>query len=168
VQRCANGHTSDAGYTHCPACGLPLADDGQAPTAAFGQQPADPATGYTPPPPFGEPQPPVAPPGYYPPQYSGPYPGPYPPAYYPQYPPPRPTNGLAIASLVLGVLWIYWFGSILALVFGYVARRQIREENQDGAGLALAGIVLGWIGVATLLAVIVFVLSFAAYDWPTG
>ena len=28
------------------------------------------------------------------------------------------TNGLAIASMVLGILWIYWIGSILALVFG--------------------------------------------------
>lgn len=157
MQRCANGHTSDAGYTYCPQCGLPLVDHGQAATAGLAQQPSDPAAGYTPPPPFGAPHPPVAPPGYYP-----------PPPYYPQYPPPRPTNGLAIASLVLGVLWIYWFGSILALVFGYIARRQIREQNQDGAGLALAGIALGWIGVATLLAVIVFVLSFAAYDWPTA
>ena len=32
---------------------------------------------------------------------------------------------MAIASMVLGILWIVWIGSILALVFGYVAKSQI-------------------------------------------
>lgn len=82
------------------------------------------------------------------------------PYYYPGYPPPypppyRPTNGLAIASLVLGILWIYWIGSILALIFGYVARKQIRERGEGGGGLATAGIVLGWIGLSILVAIVV-------------
>lgn len=63
---------------------------------------------------------------------------------------PPGTNGLAIASLVLGIVWVYWIGSILALVFGYVARRQIRENHQNGSGMAMAGIVLGWVGVGFL------------------
>jgi hypothetical protein len=66
------------------------------------------------------------------------------------YPVQRPTNGFAIASLVLGILWVWWVGSILALIFGYVARRQIRERGQSGDGLAIAGIVLGWVGVGVL------------------
>jgi hypothetical protein len=66
------------------------------------------------------------------------------------YPPQQRTNGLAIASMVLGILWIYWIGSILALVFGYVARQQIRERNEAGGGMAIAGIVLGWVGVGIL------------------
>jgi hypothetical protein len=67
------------------------------------------------------------------------------------------TNGLAIASMVLGILWIWWVGSILALVFGYMAKRQIAESggSQSGGGMATAGIVLGWIGVATLIGFIV-------------
>jgi len=40
------------------------------------------------------------------------------------------TNGLAIASMVLGIVWVWWIGSILALVFGFVARKQIRERGQ--------------------------------------
>lgn len=62
-------------------------------------------------------------------------------------------NGMAIASVVLGALWLYWLGSILALVFGYIAKSQMRAagEGQEGAGLATAGIVLGWIGVAILM-----------------
>lgn len=67
-------------------------------------------------------------------------------------------SGFAIASMVLGIIWVYWVGSILALVFGYVALRQIRRTSQQGSGMAIAGIVLGWVGIATLLAIIVIVL----------
>ncbi len=95
--------------------------------------------------------------------YQQPHPGPYPPAPYGHpYPPPgaypyayRPTNGMAVASLVLGILWLYWIGSILALIFGYIARQQIRERGEGGDGLAVAGIVLGWIGVAVVVVILV-------------
>ncbi len=63
------------------------------------------------------------------------------------------TNGYAIASLVLGIVWLWWLGSVLALVFGHTARNQIIASGgrQTGEGLAIAGIVLGWIGVATFV-----------------
>lgn len=72
------------------------------------------------------------------------------------------TNGMAIASMVLGILWLYWVGSILALVFGYVAKSQIDRSagRQKGRGMAIAGIVLGWIGVATAVLVVVLVVAF--------
>lgn len=68
------------------------------------------------------------------------------------------TNGLAIASLVLGIIWIYWVGSILAVIFGFVAKKQIERSGgtQGGSGMATAGIVLGFVGLATLILVIVF------------
>lgn len=61
---------------------------------------------------------------------------------------PPTVNGLAITSLALGIVWLMWIGSILALVFGYVAKRQIEQapHRQSGRELALAGIVLGWVG----------------------
>jgi hypothetical protein len=62
---------------------------------------------------------------------------------------------MAIASLVLGLVWLYGIGSILALVFGYVALRQIRESGQGGRGMAIAGTVLGWIGIASLVLIII-------------
>lgn len=89
---------------------------------------------------------------------------PTPPAGYQQpylpYGPPPPqtrTNGFAIASMVLGIVWIYWIGSILALVFGYVAKNQIDTSGgmQTGRGMAIAGIVLGWVGVGILLLILV-------------
>lgn len=70
---------------------------------------------------------------------------------YGQAPPARSTNGLAIASMVLGILWLYWVGSVLALIFGYVARNQIKRHDQAGDGMAIAGIVLGWVGVGLFL-----------------
>lgn len=84
-----------------------------------------------------------------PPAYA-PNPGPLPPQ------PARRTSGMAIASLVLGVLWMYWLGSILALVFGYLAKREIGQSHDqlDGSGMATAGIVLGWIGIGTMTLVI--------------
>ena len=63
------------------------------------------------------------------------------------------SSGLAVASMVLGILWICWIGSILALIFGYIAKRQIDASGGKigGRGMAIAGIVLGWIGVGVLL-----------------
>lgn len=63
-------------------------------------------------------------------------------------------DSAAVASLVLGILWLFWLGSLLALVFGYVAKRQIRERGEGGDGLATAGIVLGWVGAGTFLLVV--------------
>jgi hypothetical protein len=79
----------------------------------------------------------------------------------PPPPPPRPvvdyttsvhTSGMAIASLVMGIAgWtlLPLVGSILALVFGYAARRDIRRRPDEltGEGLAVAGLVLGWLMV---------------------
>ena len=64
------------------------------------------------------------------------------------------ASGFAIASLVLGILWLYWIGSILALVFGYLARGEMRRDPQrvGGRDMATAGIVLGWVGVAPSVA----------------
>jgi uncharacterized membrane protein len=68
--------------------------------------------------------------------------------------PYRETNGSAIVSVLLGVLWFAGIGSVLALIFGYRARREIKSSagTQKGSGLATTGIILGWIGVAILAA----------------
>jgi hypothetical protein len=87
------------------------------------------------------------------------------PAFDPRLYPPPPaaarTNGLSIAALVLGILWLWGLGSVLAVVLGYMAKGQIDSSDgrQAGRGLAIAGIVLGWIGVTSML---VLVLAFAA------
>lgn len=71
------------------------------------------------------------------------------------------TNGLAVASLVCGIAQFVVPlvpTSILAIVFGHVARGQIRRTGEKGAGLARAGQVLGWAGIVlAVLALVVFV-----------
>ena len=73
------------------------------------------------------------------------------------------TNGLAIASLVLGIVWMWGLGSVLALVFGYKSHKEIDASGgtQGGRGLATAGIVLGWIGVAVVVLGIVIIVAVA-------
>jgi len=80
---------------------------------------------------------------------------------------PQQTNGMAVAALVLGILWLYWIGSVLALVFGYAAKASIDRSGgrEGGRGLAVAGIVLGWIGVGTFVLVMVL---FAGVRTSTG
>ncbi|MBV9314193.1 MAG: DUF4190 domain-containing protein [Pseudonocardia sp.] len=124
-------------------------------------QPGYPPSGHTQPgyPPGG-----YGPPGYPPSGYGWPgYPGSYPAGYPGQSWGPRgPTNGLAVASMVLGILWVYGLGSILALIFGYVARKQIRERGESGNGMAIAGIALGWVGVGITIIVLVVLMIGAA------
>jgi hypothetical protein len=47
-------------------------------------------------------------------------------------------------------------------VLGHVARHQIRRTGEQGAGLALAGLVLGWAAVILGIVLIVVALTIAA------
>jgi hypothetical protein len=71
------------------------------------------------------------------------------------YPPPLATrtNGMAIGALIAGILFFTWIGAVLAVVLGHVARGQIRRAGgwQRGDGLAVAGLVLGYAGIAVLV-----------------
>ena len=74
------------------------------------------------------------------------------------------TNGFAIASLACGLAQ-FMFGplpTIPAIVFGHMARGQIRRTGEQGAGLALAGLVLGWATVILGILLIAFALAVSA------
>lgn len=128
------------GYDQTAPAGLPQ-PQGYGPPAPYGSSPHDQGTpaafGYGPGA-YGQA-------GYGPGAYDGPL------GSGQGHPPLRPTNGMAIASLVLGIVGIFFFGSTLALIFGYIARKQIAERGEAGGGMALAGIILGWIGVGFLV-----------------
>jgi hypothetical protein len=71
--------------------------------------------------------------------------------------PSRRTNGFAIASLVLSLVWGLGLGSLLAVIFGVVALHQIEGSHgwQRGRGLAIAGLVIGVVSLLLLAVVIV-------------
>lgn len=87
-----------------------------------------------------------------------------PPAFIdPATMPPR-TNGLAIAALVLSIVNLCGIGSLLAVIFGTKARREIRESGgaQTGDGMALAGTIIGAIG---LVAIVVSLFALVAISF---
>jgi hypothetical protein len=102
--------------------------------------------------------------------------GAYPAYGYPMMP-ARPTNGLAIASMVVSILaavglCMYglggWIG-IVGAILGHVARRQTRERGDAGEGMALAGIIVGWIaaGIALIATGIIVAAIIWAANQPT-
>jgi Domain of unknown function (DUF4190)/Domain of unknown function (DUF1707) len=84
-----------------------------------------------------------------------PYPAPY-PGYYPAPPGPH-TNGFAVGALVCGFL--PFLGGIPAVVLGHVARGQIRRTGERGDGVAVAGLVLGYLWLALWVLIILVSLS---------
>jgi len=64
------------------------------------------------------------------------------------------TSGWAIASLVCAIINL----GILAIIFGYVGRNEIKNSGGrvSGDGLALAGLIIGWIEVGLSVAAIAF------------
>lgn len=68
------------------------------------------------------------------------------------------TSGFAVASLVLGLLYLCGLGSLLAILFGVLGLNQIGSSNGrlTGRGIALAGITLGLIGVVIQIIIMCF------------
>ena len=86
----------------------------------------------------------------------------------------RRTNALAITSLVLGVAqFVGWFiflvpgllGAILAIVLGFVATNQVSRSGESGRGMAITGVVLGFLGIL-VVGLLVIVGSTSASSQP--
>lgn len=131
------------------------------PPADFGQQ------GYPPPPPppagYGQP---VENP------YGPPDQGQYAPSAYPQQPAygapygyaPK-TNTLAIFSLIASIvnfIFIPVIGSIVAVITGHMALKQVRTSGEAGRGMALAGTIVGWVGIGLFALGLVIVIILLA------
>ena len=120
-----------------------------------------------PPAPVG-PQPSTTVPHHAPPAYPGPLAGAA----------SRPTNQMAIVSLVAAIasfVMLPVIGAVVAVITGHLARSQIRRTGEDGNGLAVAGLILGYIhlalGVIALLFILVVffgILGLVATQHPTG
>jgi hypothetical protein len=113
------------------------------------------------------------PPATYPtsPSYGYGYQQAYPGYGAPVLPASARTNGLAIASMVVALvglpfLFCYGAGGVMGLVgaiLGHVAQRQVKQRGEQGGGMALAGIIVGWIVVVIALAIVAFFVFFVWY-----
>lgn len=103
--------------------------------------------------------PPAPPPGGF-------LPGAYAPGGYPlgpgyPYAGRAKTSGLAIASFVLSLVWIFGLGSLLGIIFGIIALVTISRSQgaKRGRGWAVAGLVIGVLGLALVVAASLLVKS---------
>jgi hypothetical protein len=85
---------------------------------------------------------------------------------------PPATSVTAIASLVCGITsWTVapLLGAIAAVICGHLARAEIRRSapgTLGGDGLAIAGLVLGWLNIVMcLLIVTAFLMLFGGIAW---
>lgn len=88
----------------------------------------------------------------------------------------RRTSVAAVLSLLFGVLaWVMlpFLGAVIAVICGHAARAEIRRSQGtlEGDGMALAGLVLGWLHLLlVLLGVLLFfgVIGLAAGSFGLG
>lgn len=74
------------------------------------------------------------------------------------------TSKQAIASLTLSILWLLGIGSLIAIVLGHKARADIKKNSETlkGKGIALAGLILGYLGI--ILSLIALLVVPRVYD----
>ncbi len=78
----------------------------------------------------------------------------------------KQDSGLAVASLVCGLVgWTFVpvLGTIAAIILGHLAKKEIRESNGTlgGDGMALAGLILGYVQMGLVVLAIICVVAFA-------
>ena len=102
-----------------------------------------------------------------PPQYGAPY----------AYSAPPEKNALGVWSLVLGILSVVMLFSCLvgflaaipAVITGHLSRKAQREGLADNGGLALGGVITGWVTIGlTILLIVGFAVLFSIPDFREG
>lgn len=78
------------------------------------------------------------------------------------------TSSLAVVSLIFGILAYFFLpgiGALVAVICGHSARSEIRRAppgSIDGDGIALAGLILGWIQIGLMLIALAVVMLIVA------
>ncbi|WP_228407368.1 DUF4190 domain-containing protein [Leucobacter muris] len=73
------------------------------------------------------------------------------PPYQQAYAAAPPTNTLAIIALISS-----FFISLAGVICGHIALKQIERTGESGRGLALAGLIIGYVGLAIGAIVVLF------------
>ena len=80
---------------------------------------------------------------------------------------PAQSSGMAIASLVLGIIslficlsWVAAACGVLAIIFGLIAMNKVKAGTGGGGGMAKAGFIMGCIGLALDVLIIILAMMF--------
>jgi hypothetical protein len=86
---------------------------------------------------------------------------PYHGGFYPPAVGAQPTSGLAIGAMICGIAEIFTLGfaAIPAVILGHLARAQIKQTGERGDGMALAGLVLGYMGIGIWVLIFLAIAS---------
>ncbi len=152
-----------------PAYEQPAYEQPTQPTLPYGQpaQPTPPAYSQPAQPAYGQPAQPYgqAPYGQAPygqaPAYGAGY----------GYPTAPKTNTLAIVSLVAAIsAWVIlpFIGSVVAVITGHMSLKQLKTSGEGGRGLALAGTIVGWVGVGFILLLLAIFIPFLLWGIGQG
>ncbi|NYE20289.1 DUF4190 domain-containing protein [Microbacterium immunditiarum] len=123
-----------------PPAGISPPAQQQYPAAStYGQQP-----GYGAPPAYSQAGYPAAP------AYGGGY-------------PQRRTNSLAIVSLIAGIAGLTlvpFIGSIVGVITGHMSLSQLKTSGEEGRGIALGGLITGYVGIGLAVLGLLVALAF--------
>lgn len=75
------------------------------------------------------------------------------------------TNTLAIVSLVASIagVVIWGIGFIVGVICGHISLGQIKKTGEQGRGMAVAGLIIGYIGIAlSIIGIIIVIAIFAS------
>lgn len=74
------------------------------------------------------------------------------------------TNVLAIISLVASIAGfigvVPFIGPIAGVITGHISLAQIKRTGENGRGMALAGTIIGWVGIGVAILLIIFFIVF--------
>ena len=82
----------------------------------------------------------------------------------PSGPPAQNTDNSEHFNILAILAFIFvWLTVIVGLVLGYIALSQIKRTGERGHGLALASVIIGWIGIALGIIAVIFAAIFAGW-----
>ena len=85
---------------------------------------------------------------------------------YGAYAPAAKTNPLAIVppvSAIVGFVIVPFIASIVAVITGHMSLKQLKTSGEQGRGLALAGTIIGWVGIGLSILSIIAFLAFIPF-----
>ena len=73
------------------------------------------------------------------------------------------TSSLSIVSLIFGILGLFIFGSIIAIICGHISMSKIKASGgrMSGDGMALTGLILGYLGIVLWFIWLIFLEGIA-------